>query len=241
VGGWGGGQINRRTWHVPSPALVRAALLLDPRKQIQCTGLRLFCRDIYRRDRFYETSRTLCLCVPVAPAACRFAFAAGPVLARQVARVRNPCRPDYGCARQSLLGTVQKGLDGARFLRTRTLENAGYTVVEATTAEQAIALGTSESSLKVALLDVGPSRRGRIQGAAARYETSQNVGRHLAYGDTASNSSRDYTEPESGELSGGLDPGRGGLNGGYKPPGPRCHSPWTTQTYTRTPVSSVPR
>jgi len=45
--------------------------------------------------------------------------------------------------------------DGARFLRTRTLEKAGYTVVEATTAEQAIALGTSESLLKVALLDVG--------------------------------------------------------------------------------------
>jgi response regulator RpfG family c-di-GMP phosphodiesterase len=45
--------------------------------------------------------------------------------------------------------------DGARFLRTRTLEKAGYTVVEATTAGEAIALGTSEASLKVALLDVG--------------------------------------------------------------------------------------
>lgn len=43
----------------------------------------------------------------------------------------------------------------ARFLRTRTLENAGYTVQEAGTAEEALALAGSTPGIRIALLDVG--------------------------------------------------------------------------------------
>lgn len=43
----------------------------------------------------------------------------------------------------------------ARFLRTRTLENAGYHVHETGTAEEALALAGSEPPIRLALLDVG--------------------------------------------------------------------------------------
>jgi CheY-like chemotaxis protein len=43
----------------------------------------------------------------------------------------------------------------ARFLRTRMLQTAGYTVREADTAEEALAIADDDSSIKLALLDVG--------------------------------------------------------------------------------------
>ncbi|MEO8520195.1 MAG: response regulator [Acidobacteriota bacterium] len=43
----------------------------------------------------------------------------------------------------------------ARFLRTRTLENAGYAVQEAGTAEQALGLVDSAPTIRAALVDVG--------------------------------------------------------------------------------------
>lgn len=43
----------------------------------------------------------------------------------------------------------------ARFLRTRTLENAGYAVQEAGTAEQALAFADAAPAIRAALVDVG--------------------------------------------------------------------------------------
>jgi DNA-binding response OmpR family regulator len=43
----------------------------------------------------------------------------------------------------------------ARFLRTRTLEAGGYSVEEAASAEEALAVATAKPSIRLALLDVG--------------------------------------------------------------------------------------
>lgn len=48
-----------------------------------------------------------------------------------------------------------EGHEPARFLRTRILENAGYTVREADSAAEAVALSAAEPAVKLVLLDVG--------------------------------------------------------------------------------------
>ncbi len=48
-----------------------------------------------------------------------------------------------------------KDHEPARFLRTRTLENAGYVVQETGTSEEAIAMATAAPTVRLALVDVG--------------------------------------------------------------------------------------